>query len=95
MIHSVPVCLQAASQGFSIVKSSLTRIPSPLLIEIPLKEEMSNVKSGSSMSGGGEGAQKDKGGKKPVLMKRDTNKGKKQQKKKTDVNKVCDFSHQG
>jgi hypothetical protein len=84
---------QNATQGFALVKSAFTKIPSPLLIEIPLKEEVSNVQSSNSLpiSAVNEGEKRKGGSKKPVLMKRDTNRGKKQQIKKTDVNKVCEL----
>jgi len=70
----------AAEKGFALVKSSMTRIPTPLLIDIPLKEEVSNVKSASAVPIIGNNE-------KPVLMKRDTKKSKHKERKKTDSNK--------
>jgi hypothetical protein len=85
------VYLQNSSQAFSLVKTPSTRIPTPLLIDIPLKEEVSNVQSTGNIPIGIDNP-KSKGEKKPVLMKRDTNKNKRQQKKRTDANKVRDSS---
>mmetsp|Transcript_9480 Transcript_9480/g.17757 ORF Transcript_9480/g.17757 Transcript_9480/m.17757 type:complete len:476 (-) Transcript_9480:129-1556(-) len=78
-----------SAQSFSLIKTSATRIPSPLLIDIPLKEDVSNVKGSGNMPIGvvsGEGQTRGNE-KKPVLMKRDTNKHRRQQKKKTDSSK--------
>lgn len=78
-----------SAQSFMLVKTSATRIPTPLLIDIPLKEDISNVKGSGNMpigvvSGDGQSRGNEK---KPVLMKRDTNKHRRQHKKKADAGK--------
>lgn len=78
-----------SAQSFMLIKTAGTRIPTPLLIDIPLKEDVSNVQSSGNMSIGVVSSDGRTRGneKKPVLMKRDTNKQRKQHKKKADSSK--------